>query len=157
MTGRQDFPLRRSSVVLVVAFTILTLGIYSGFWYLRRLKGLNTLSTETKLPVVLPIALIASTIAFRFTPPTAFLWWVFRLALWLTAVGTAFRVRWMLVEHLRSRISAVLPMSASIQEQNAPSSILTFFLNIWYLQYKINELVESDAAWQEEDSAPSTI
>src|SRR4029078_5073349 len=84
-------------------------------------------------------------------------WVVFRLALWLTAFGTAFRVRWMLVEHLRSRISAVLPMSASIQEQNAPSSILTFFLSIWYLQYKINEMVDSDAAWQEEAAASSTI
>ena len=53
----------------------------------------------------------------------------------------------MIVDHLAAKITTVVPMSGSLQSQYSPSSILTFFLNIWYLQYKINELIEVSGAW----------
>jgi hypothetical protein len=59
----------------------------------------------------------------------------------------AFRVRFILVDHLASKIRAVLPVSAGLETSSSPSSLLTFFFNIWYLQYKINQFLDESRAW----------
>ena len=55
----------------------------------------------------------------------------------------------MIVEHLAAQITAVLPRSGGLQSQYNPSRILTFVLNIWYLQDKINELIEASPRQRE--------
>jgi len=140
-------PLKRSSVFLVVLLSFVTGGVYTGIWYLRRRKGLNLLDSTSKLGVTGPASLIMLSTANLALPADSMQEALVVLAVGLTNLVMAFRVRWMIVDHLRSRIAAVLPQSAGLQEQYKPSSLLTFFLNIFYLQYKLNELVQVGDIW----------
>jgi hypothetical protein len=62
-------------------------------------------------------------------------------------VVMAFRVKRMIVDHLGGQVSDVLPRSTGILDQYSPSSLLTFLLNIFYLQFKLNELVAVGELW----------
>jgi len=140
-------PLKRSSVLLVVLLSFVTAGVYTGVWYLRRRRGLNLLDSTSKLGVTGPVLLIALSAINLVLPQDSAPETIVLLAVGLTNLAMAFRVRWMIVDHLRTRITAVLPLSAGLQEQYKPSSLLTFFLNIFYLQYKLNELIQVSDIW----------
>ena len=145
--------LKRSSVIAVVLLSLLTGGFYTAIWYLRRRKGLNSLDSASKLGVTGPVILLIVTTAYVVLPPDSTAKTVALLAIGVTNLAMTFTVRWMIVDHLRTLITAVLPQSAGLQAQYSPSSILTFFLNIFYLQYKINELVEASDTWASADTA----
>ncbi len=146
-------PLKRSSVIAVVLLSMLTGGVYTGIWYLRRRKGLNSLDSASKLGVTGPVILLILTTAYLMLPPASTAKMIALLAVGVTNLAMAFTVRWMIVDHLRGLITAVLPQSSALQAQYNPSSVLTFFLNIFYLQYKINELVEASDTWGSADTA----
>ena len=145
-------PLKRSSVIAVVLLSLLTGGLYTGIWYLRRRKSLNSLDSASKLGVTGPAILLILTTAYLMLPAASTAGTITLLAVGVTNLAMAFTVRWMLVDHLRGVITAVLPQSSALQAQYNPSSVLTFFLNIFYLQYKINELVEASDTWASVDT-----
>ena len=144
-------PLKRSSVLVVVLLSLVTAGLYTGIWYLRRRKALNLLDSSSKLGLAGPIVLVTLSAINLALPSDSTPHTVTLLAVGLTNLVMAFRVRWMIIDHLGSRIAAVLPQSAGLQEQYKPSSLLTFFLNIFYLQYKINELIQLSDIWTSAD------
>lgn len=149
-------PIRRSSVFLVVLLSFATAGLYTGVWYLRRRKGLNLLDSTSKLGVTGPGCLIALSTINLFLPRDSAPETLVLLAVGVTNLAMAFRVRWMIVDHLRIRIAAVLPQSTGLQEQYKPSSVLTIFLNIFYLQYKLNELIEVSDIWATPPAVPES-
>jgi hypothetical protein len=57
-----------------------------------------------------------------------------------------FRVRFILMDHAAA-IAKAFPVTLGLEGRFSPSAILTFFLHIWYLQHKINELVDESRAW----------
>jgi hypothetical protein len=146
-SATSTMPLKRSSAVLVVLLTLLTGGIYLGIWYLRRAKALNALESESKIGAFGPVVLIVLGVVLLFVPtpppgPRAV-----AVLLGIVSLVLAFRTREIMMDHQRHLVRAVVPQSAGLQDQFDPSSILTFFFHVWYLQHKINELVETSAAW----------
>ena len=126
-------PLKQSSVIAVVLLSFLTGGIYTSIWYLRRRKGLNSLDSSTKMGVTGPLILLVLTTIYLIIPPDSIGSTIELLAVAITNIVMAFRVRWMIVDHLAAKITTVVSLSGSLQSQYSPSSILTFFLNIYYL------------------------
>jgi hypothetical protein len=138
-------PLKRSSLVAVVLLSFL--GIYVPIWFLRRRRGLNSLDSPRKLGVLGPVALLVLQVIYLFLPEHSTPETIVGLTIVIMILVLAFRVRFILADHMESKIRAVLPVSVSIQSSSNPSNLLTFFLNIWYLQYKINQLVDESRAW----------
>jgi hypothetical protein len=141
----QDQPLKRSSLVAVVLLSFL--GIYVPIWFLRRRRGLNSLDSQRKLGVLGPVALLVLQVIYLFLPEHSTPETIVGLTIVIMIMILAFRVRFILADHMESKIRAVLPVSVGIQSSSSPSNLLTFFLNIWYLQYKINQLVDESRAW----------
>lgn len=145
--------LKRSSVVGVLALTVITLGVYVPIWYLRRRKGLNSLASSTKLGVKGPVFLLMLGAILLALPMDSRAGRSVGEAVWLTSFALAIKVRWMLAEHLRMRTSAVLPSSMGLQTDAEPSRLLTFLFTHLYLQYRINQCIEMTEAWTDTAAA----
>lgn len=57
-----------------------------------------------------------------------------------------FKVRRILMDHYSATRSGPLSIMVASQSEAELSGVATFFLGIYYLQYKINRLLESSAA-----------
>ena len=110
-------PLKQSSVIAVVLLSVLTGGIYSSIWYLRRRKGLNSLDSSSKMGVTGPLILLAFTTIYLMTPPGSTGETIWLLGGGITNIVMAFRVRWMIIDHLAAKIATVGPLSGSLQSQ----------------------------------------
>jgi len=141
-------PLRRSRVINLVMISVGTGGVYIPFWYLRRRKGLNALHSGIKLGLRVPIALVCVYGLALVMPYGSLSQEVVLLAAGVMNLFLAFKVRSILSDHLDEKITAVIPHGASVRAQFTPSSILTFFFSIYYLQYKINRFLEESALWE---------
>jgi hypothetical protein len=138
--------LKQSSVTAVVALTLVSGGFYVPVWFLRRREALNLLDSPAKLWEWGPLALLAvqtMVLAVPEGPVTG----VARVCAVILTLVLSFRTRTILGDHEHSKTTGVLLASRS---EAAPSAMLTFLLNIWYLQYTINELV------QERDAPPTS-
>ena len=145
--------LKRPPVLRVVVLTLITAGLYPGFWYLWQRKGLNALDSSSTLSVAEPVILVALCAIFLSAPSYSNVASITRLAVGVSNVLMAFKVRWMLAKHLARQLATAVPESASMLAQYEPSSLPTFFLNISYLQYKINELIQVSSVLTGQDSA----
>ena len=54
----------------------------------------------------------------------------------------AFKVRRILLDHSEVQRTGMFASNVAMEQQSSFSSVATFFLGIWYLQYKINRFVE---------------
>ncbi|MBO1223882.1 MAG: DUF4234 domain-containing protein [Candidatus Scalindua sediminis] len=135
-----------TSVLLVLVLMIVTFGIYYPIWFLRRKNILNRLSTTTKLysqMAVVLLILLVLTIPGQFREVFSFDETILGILMLITAalffvsaiLGwiLAFRVRRMLDEHYNRDLRMEIPFSG----------LTTFFLTIYYLQYKMNRLTIS--------------
>jgi hypothetical protein len=139
--------LKRSSVLAVVLLSVIP--FYISIWFLRRRAGLNALNSEVKLGLFGPVGILGCQAVYFWAPEDSTIQVVGALAAAALIVVLAFRVRAILIDHLAAKIREVLPVSAGFEAMLAPSSILTFFLNIWYLQYKINEFIDQSSRWSQ--------
>lgn len=135
--------LRKTPVVLVIFFTLITLGIYVPIWFLRRRKALNHLAPEDDSVNLVTFGL-AGLFAAAFcsgiyqgasaamggapSPNTDLAIRMVDLASRLFVIVASFRVKTILEGHYPERLSA----------------IGTFFLSIFYLQYRINRAGQTD-------------
>jgi hypothetical protein len=149
--------LPRMNVVLMVAFTLVTVGIYLPVWYLRRLRAFNALRSTVKVGPALPLAVLVLYLVRLGSPVVHNVF----AALGASSVSTllggggatlvglaqgivflvlAFQVRDVLEDHLRAQAAADAgPASVSLQSQISFSGGWTFLFNAYYLQSKINQ------------------
>ena len=146
-------PPKKVSVWLTILLSIVTLGIYVPVWFLSRFEALNTLRSPQKLSrgllITLTVAFTAASVCnltFAWTlSDTGWETWdeisralnFMNFILWSAILTLCFVVRRILQDHIRyQRLD-----DAEI------SGVLTFFLSIYYLQYKINRL-----RWEDPES-----
>ena len=149
--------LQETSVLFAVIATIVTGGIYIPIWFLRRRKALNELHSPEKIG--LPGLLIA---LFGFVGNLCiplvghFVWGssvqaennlgplhpAVVLIAQIIIVVECFKVRRILLDHLAPQQEGMFSASIRFQYDDMLSRMGTFFLGIYYLQYKINSLVD---------------
>jgi hypothetical protein len=149
--------LKRRSVLLMIVFVFVSLGIYSLVWWFRRRPGLNRLNSPKKLalwPLLLMVAMFVIQfglgVAAAGRPLEEVIGQVgvgvellFRLGVGILMVIQAFRVKDIIEEHA-SPDTASGPMFV---ERVTLSGLMTFFFSIFYLQWAINRyIVASDVA-----------
>jgi hypothetical protein len=145
--------LRRSSVTAVVLLTIVTFGFYLPFWFYTRTPAINALASPAKLWTYGPAVLVLFQILGLLAPSETMLDMLLRIGGFVTLLVLSFRVRSIIADDLSARVEAVLPSSLGVQSFSAPSTLLTFFFHIWYLQYKLNELIDQRRAWDTQSPA----
>ncbi|MCP3899406.1 MAG: DUF4234 domain-containing protein [Desulfobacteraceae bacterium] len=135
------------STWIVLLLTMLTCGVYAFFWLYSRTKILN------RLPSVEPIS-------SGFMVTTIILWAISMLFSFGTGINTGIQgepdVGLTLITNLLSIVASILPivwyfkfknrlntfLTNHVQNGSLLGPIMTFFFNILYLSYKLNENIE---------------
>lgn len=132
---------KKKSVVLMVILSIVTYGIYIPIWFLKGMAALNNLKSKLKVKkayfiVVLVLAIIS---LLLLVPPLMFgvsssigqmvdkIDSAVNLMFGIAILAVSFDIKRILEDHFGIKLSG----------------IATFFFTIFYLQYKINELIDS--------------
>lgn len=149
---------KKKSVILSVILCLITLGIYSYFWFLKRASELNNLQTKTKPKKGLIVT------AFTLYILSA----VFYLGMWITAivkneniatvnisqVPLLFQILFgvlatLLLVHtivyILMAFDARKVLNESLVNKGVKrniSGLFTFFFNFLYLQYEINRIID---------------
>jgi hypothetical protein len=122
----------------MILLTLVTLGLYVPYWFLSRRRALNRMTGEDDNLDYLTFA-VAATHAFRFG---------FGFYAGLSSEASALPGVVRVVDFASGILTIVLGFRVkSILEANHPeplSALGTFFLSIFYLQYKINRMGETD-------------
>jgi hypothetical protein len=143
--------LKHRSVLVMVLFTILTLGVYYLIWWFRRRRGLNRLDSPRKLamwPLLLMVALFviqffiglaegAAPEVEIFGEDAKALGSLFQLVVAIVMIVQTFKVKDMIEDHATPALHSA-PMFA---EHVKLSGLMTFFFSIYYLQWAINHYV----------------
>ncbi|MGE5327125.1 MAG: DUF4234 domain-containing protein, partial [Deltaproteobacteria bacterium] len=158
--------LERKSVLLVVLLSVVTFGLYYPYWFIRSKSGINSLNSHQKMNLIIPgfvffVWLARFALAFvwgalrgsQALPQSGFLASVLSglsefdsvvtLAGGILLLIQCFKVKAILEEHMSVPISGPLAGSLSLIQRTSFSAVATFFLGIYYLQYKINEIVDA--------------
>jgi len=139
--SQTDYGLKKMNVSLLVFLTIVTLGVYMPIWFLSQKAGLNAFNTKEKVGsgffagifvfsiIIFSIAGIANIVSIFTdvqTPKTVYMELICQIAL----IIQAFKIKSILNEHFNEHLKKDVSFSGAH----------TFFLTIFYLQYKINKL-----------------
>lgn len=121
----------------VFGLSIVTLGIYPIYWFYKNTQIINGLHAE-KISMNLIYALIGLTVitlALGFTedPTILMIYAVLNLVYFVVYLIVLFTIR--------SRLQDIMDRSGG--KSLVIGGILTFFFNVIYLQYKINEKIDS--------------
>jgi hypothetical protein len=153
--------LESTSVPWVVFLSLVTLGLYVPLWVLSRRRALNNLRSTEKLNLgtlsfVLSMFILcwaagiaAGALRDRGSESAALTFGQFGEAtLFIGAIELLFqlfKVRRILMDHFC--VTSLGPFSLTVASQSEAhfSGVATFFLGIYYLQYKINRLLEVSA------------
>ena len=151
--------LERANVALLVVLTVLTLGLYYPIWFMRRRSGINDLRSGEKLGLgvfVLVFVLWLADLVLNFGKDYLNVPGVHPGLGWLASFdgGTtlvigvllliqAFKVGRILEAHTAGSSAEPFANSISLAQGSSLSRVATFFFGIFYLQLKINEMVES--------------
>jgi hypothetical protein len=173
--GKEVDRLENSGVFGAVFWTIVTGGIYQAIWFLTRRKALNSLHSPEKLGMAgLSVALVGFIASFCLPIVGSVKWgsWVeaenvlgplhplILLIAEILIVVQCFKARRILVDHLTPREEAMFSASIRIQNDELISRAGTFFLGIFYLQFKINALLNwltADEGGQAEENAQGSL
>lgn len=124
--------IKKTPVLLVILFQLITLGIYYPIWFLRRMKSFNKMAKITgeveisKAALVFALVLeILSAVAVLFGSRAG----IFSLITFILLTVQAFRSRRIMVSYQKMhKIKLVMP------------GLAVFFISPYYLQYEINRL-----------------
>ncbi len=137
-SGASDYSSERRPVVLAILLTLVTGGIYPAVWVYRRRSFLDSLDASKRMGKTLPsFLLVASVVSLLVAfggKETASLQALVSTGGTVAAIVANFRV----ADILRSNATRT---GRFVQI----SSLATFFLGVYYLQYKINRLAEIPA------------
>ena len=145
--------LKRRNILLMILFTVATLGVYFPIWYLRRRAALNALDSPRKVPLWPFLVVIAHIgVSFilgvteaslapgeaRFSDSLGFT--LMQLGVTVLVVWQNFRVKDIIEDHLTNP-DAGMPLL--MQQSVSLSGVLTFILGMFYLQHAINQHLEA--------------
>ena len=142
--------LKHRSVLMMIVFVIITLGLYFLIWWFRRRPGLNRLNSPTKIPLwpllsVLALYCVQLGVGVaegladgeRVAPEIQALVSIFQIAVGIVMIVQAFRAKNIIEDH-----AAPAPGSGPMFGTEVKlSGVMTFFLSIFYLQWAINRHV----------------
>ena len=149
--------LEDASVLATILWTVLTMGIYLPIWFMNRRKALNNLHSPEKLGRAALIVALVLFVAGACLPIVGGARWgswiqaenalgplhpFFLSVAFIIMVVQCFKVRRILVDHLAPRQEGMFSASIRFQYDDLLSTMGTFFLGIFYLQYKINDLLD---------------
>ncbi|MCE5334035.1 MAG: DUF4234 domain-containing protein [Desulfobacteraceae bacterium] len=148
----REKPIKRTGVLWTLIFAVITLGIYIPIWFINRKEGINSLSSPHKLKpgtLVLAMVLYCLSVALGFSSgiiSTAGVFTdrqdlvVFAKTLELFSNLSAL-AGGILVASLSVIVRKILQQHCDAKELKVrTSAIAAFFLQIFYLQYKINRI-----------------
>jgi hypothetical protein len=151
-------PLTEASLLGLISLTMFTLGLYWPIWFLQRRAGINKLHSEEKLSVwpsivILLLVLLAvmANLDVGYEVPSIRhfeIYWTPAFSLAVGVIGVilmvfqAFKVQSIMEEHSRLHVAGPLAGSIAMLQEKSFLVLPTLFLGIFYLQYKINEMVE---------------
>lgn len=149
--------LKRRSVLLMIVIFVLTLGFYYPIWFLRRRAALNRLDSPKKLHVW-PFAIYGAVLLVGFLvgmisgatgeeplgSGTGGLLRLVDIAVGILMIVQGFIVKDILEDHLAGPHDEV-PSSLFV-EQVKLSGLMTFFFQIFYLQWAINRYIVGSQA-----------
>jgi hypothetical protein len=145
--------LKRRSVLLMVVLTLVTFGLYYPIWFLRRRAALNRLDSPRKLRLW-PFAVFTAWFAFQFIVgfaaalrahgqvargETPLLFNLFQLGINILMLVQSFFTKDILEDHLSGPGDDV--PNALFVDSVKLSGVMTFFFQIFYLQYVINRYI----------------
>lgn len=146
--------LEKSSLALLVILTIITFGLYYPVWFMRRRDGINGLQSREKLGVgvfafvfgLLLLSLLVNAgqgyiafISMSWLRSIDSVVWMLSGVLMLLQV---FKVRRIVEDHSAHSDGGLLSGSISLAQDSSLSGVATFFFGIFYLQHKLNEMLE---------------
>jgi hypothetical protein len=160
-TGEQQSedvaPLADAGVFAMCLLTLVTAGLYQPIWFLSRRKALNNLHSPEKLgvwPLAMVLAALLASLCLTiigslkwgswveaenaFPPLHAFILLVAGVIL----IVQSFKVRRILLDHLAPREEGMFSAGIRMQHEELFSRMGTFFFGIFYLQRKINGLLD---------------
>ena len=136
--GASDYTRESRPVVLAILLTLVTGGIYPAVWVYRRRSFLDSLDASKRMGKTLPSLLLVANIVTLLVAfggkDTASLQALVSTVGTIAAIVANFRV----ADILRSNATRTGRFVRI-------SSLATFFLGVYYLQYKINRLAEIPA------------
>jgi hypothetical protein len=141
--ARREAELPRTGVALMILFTLLTLGLYVPYWFLNRRKAFNRLAPEGETVDLITFS-FAALYFFAFA-----LGLVSGLLRNVEPVASLSGYSWVRILDFASRVFVIIISFRFklILEAEYPghlSTLGTFFLSLYYLQYKINRLGDVD-------------
>ncbi|MRG87385.1 DUF4234 domain-containing protein [Salinibacillus xinjiangensis] len=147
MSQTETVELKKSNIVLVVFLSLITLGIYIGYWFLNRKDSIQTLESKRGVPfkwwVVFTIYLVTAFLLF-FTDAVFFTPYGMLI---VESVNTIIAYYFLgLLYYSVFRLKEVLE---SHYEELHLHKVLLFFFHIWYIQFKLNQLKQSSLPLQE--------
>ena len=145
--------LKRRSVVLMIVLTIVTFGLYYPIWFLRRRTALNRLDSPRKLQrwafliafAFFGLQFIVGLVSDPGRPEQtigeagALLLSIAQLAVAILMVVQCFFIKDILEDHLAGPEDSV--RNPLFVERVKLSGVMTFFFQIFYLQYAINRYI----------------
>jgi len=171
--SKEHAPLADASVFGMVILTLLTAGLYHPIWFLIRRRALNNLRSREKLEVLPFAAGLAALVASLCLYILGNLKWnpwievadafpalhrAVALVAGLILIVQCFKVRRILLDHLAPREEAMFSAGIRMQDEASFSRMGTFFFGIYYLQYKINNMLDlftSSPGSRQEMKAPA--
>jgi hypothetical protein len=160
---KDDEVLRDAGVFEMVLWTVLTAGLYQPAWFLRCRKALNALNSTEKLGAGPPVMVVMALGASIFLPLYGSIKWgslvqaenafgpLHPLLLFVASViiiVLCFKVRRILMDHLAPLQPGTFSGSVRFQYEAMFSPLGTFFFGIFYLQHKINGLLDLSILYQ---------
>ena len=150
-------PLADAGIFGMCLLTLLTAGLYAPIWFLIRRRALNSLRSREKLrvlPVAAALAGLVTSLCLSILGRSRWGSWIasdntlvvlargISLVAGLTLIVQCFKVRRILLDHLAPRQEAMFSTGIRMQHEELFSRMGTFFFGIFYLQYKINSMLD---------------
>ena len=143
--------IKRRSVVVMLLFTLLTLGFYPMIWFFRRRTAINHLNSPRKLQLwplitysaVVGITIVINVISAPDTPETvigtgpAILLMLLEFGVGILMIVQCFIIKDILEDHIAGPEDPTVPQLFT--EHVKLSGLATFFFSVFYLQYIINK------------------
>ncbi len=172
--SKEYAPLADAGIFGMCFLTLLTGGLYAPIWFFIRRRALNNLHSREKLeawPVSVALAALVASLCLPLLGSLKWGSWVevenafpllhpgILLVAGLILIVQCFKVRRILLDHLAPRQEAMFSAGIRMQHEESFSRMGTFFFGIFYLQHKINSMLDlfiSSPGGREEMNTPAS-